>query len=174
MKKSIVFVIVLLLLAIPSYTKERQDYDQLRWTINVEGATYLLNKDSGWGWGGGLKTMYDLTPTFGIHVGAIYLPTSGRGYSFRGIALDGGIRYRLKRQIAFEAGFSYLTGDDHDGSLFKSIGVHAGANVVSWLGKHFGISGRAVSRFWFKNEDFDSSSMYPISLSLSAGLALRF
>jgi len=176
MKRSTVFVIVLLLLAIPSYTKEKQDYDQLRWTIIVEGATYKVSEVNDWGWGLGLKIMYGLSPTFGIHVGAVGIPTTKGGYSFRGLALDGGIWFRLpslKHWLTFEAGLNHIFGDDSDGSLWKAFGAHIGAHATLWLGKHIGLCGRAVFRYWFKKED-SFRSTNATSPSLSAGLAFRF
>ena len=175
MKTSIVFAIVLLLLAFPSYTKEKQDFDQLRWTVTAEGATYRVSKINGWGWGGGLKIMYGLSSTFGLHAGAIGMPTSSGRYTFRGLALDGGIWFRpnfLKPWLTLEAGISHVFGDDSDGSIWNATGVHAGANGTLWLGKHIGFCVRAVVRFWFKKEY--SGGGTEISPSLSAGLALRF
>jgi hypothetical protein len=171
-----VFVIVLLLLAIPSYTKEKQDYDHLRWTINVEGTNYKVSEVNDWGWGLGLKIMYGLSGTFGIHAGAIGIPTTNGGYSFRGLALDGGIWFRLpslKHWLTFEAGINHIFGDDSDGSLWLATGAHAGANATYWLGKHIGLFGRAVFRFWFKKED-SFRGRNATSPSFSAGLALRF
>ena len=175
MKKSTVFVIVLLLLALPAYSKEKQDYDQSKWTIIAEGATYRVSEVNSWGWGGGLKLMYGLSSTFGIHVGAIGIPTTSGGYSFRGIALDGGIWYRLPSLspwLNFEAGFNYLFGDDSDGSYWRVFGAHAGANATLWLGKYIGLCGRAVFRFWFKKDPYAGTNA--TSPSFSTGLAFRF
>jgi hypothetical protein len=177
MKNSTVFIIMMLLLVIPSYTEDKEDYSEFHWTINLEGAIYSLSEHNGWGFGPGLKITFDLSSTFGIQVGAFGLPTSSGGYSFRGLALDGGIRYRpsiKRRQFAFEAGFSHIFGNDSDGSQLNAIGVHAGASVISWLGKHIGLCGHGIFRYWFRNENFKHSHMYGLSPSLSGGIALRF
>jgi hypothetical protein len=177
MKNSTLFIIIMLLLVIPSYTQGNKDQNQFRWAINLEGVTYGLNGDNGWGYGAGLKISFHLSGKLGIQVGGYGLPTSSGGYTFRGLALDGGIRYRLstiKPELAIEGGISHIFGDDSDGSEVNAVGIYTGASVIWWFFKHIGFSGRGIVRYWFEDEYFKHGQLYGLSPSFSAGIAVRF
>lgn len=177
MKNKTVFLIVLLLLSMPSFANNKEEHNQFHWTINLEGVTYRLSEDNGWGFGPGLKLSFNLSGKFGIQAGAYWLPTSNGGYTFRGFALDGGIRYHLSHktpQFTFEAGLCHVFGNDSDGTDLLAFGIYAGASATWWLTKHIGLCGRSTLRLWFKDDNYRHSYPNGLGASFSGGFAMRF
>jgi hypothetical protein len=161
---------VLAVLPVPIYGQEAGNG---KFTVSVEGVGFYIDESYGWALGPRLSCSFAFSGSAGIYVSAQGFLRSSRGYTPRLLVGDAGLCIYVNRSrpnLILLGGFSFLLGDDSDGSRINGIGVHLGARSEHWFSRSIGACGSLQYRFWKNDHEAPSSN----SLSLSAGLAIRF
>ncbi len=126
--------------------------------------------DANWGRGFEADLLLPMTKRGGLRLGGGLIMESGAFDGLGGAMLDVGFwrsygSGRL-RSVAL-AGLSLSVGDPQDTDL-NAIGAHIGFREELWLGRRFGVYGRAILRLWLPEGGLDA-----FAPSFGVGLCLR-
>jgi hypothetical protein len=124
-------------------------------------------------WGSGFEgaLLLGLWKQSGIHVDVDLVSNSGAFSSGGGAIVDAGVWKAIDsgwgRSILL-IGFNFSEGNPYEADL-NGFGMHFGFRQEFWLGKHFGIYGRALLRLWLKAEELDA-----VSPAIGGGITFKF
>jgi len=133
------------------------------------GTSLIMRGDWGSGFEGAL--FLGLWKQSGIHVELDLVSNSNAFTSGGGAIIDAGVWKAIDagwgRSILL-IGFNFSEGHPYEADL-NGFGMHFGFRQEFWLGKHFGLYGRAMLRLWLNAEELDA-----VSPAISGGAAFKF